>query len=125
MSDGATRVLVVDDQPPFRDIARQVVNMTPGFEVVGEAETGEDAVRMASELHPDLILMDINLPGISGIEATSQITTAAPSTVVILMSTYAASDLPAEATTCGAARYVHKEDLDPMILLDSLAAGSS
>ena len=125
MSDGATRVLVVDDQPPFRDIARQVVTMTPGFEVIGEAETGEDAVRLSSELHPDLILMDINLPGISGIEATSQITTADPSTVVILLSTYAASDLPAEASTCGAARYVHKEDLDPMVLVESVATDSA
>src|SRR3954462_590820 len=125
MSEGPTRVLVVDDQPPFRDIARQVVTMTPGFEVAGEAETGEDAVRLASELHPDLILMDINLPGISGIEATSQITAAAPDTVVILLSTYAAADLPAEATTCGAARYVHKEDLAPLVLMDSIAAGSA
>jgi DNA-binding NarL/FixJ family response regulator len=67
--------------------------------------------------------MDINLPGISGIKATSLITTADPGTVVILLSTYAASDLPAEAATCGALRYVHKEDLEPTVLLHSLDAG--
>lgn len=111
-------VLVVDDQAPFRAIARQVVELTPGFMVVGEAESGEDAVRMASELTPELILMDINLPGINGIEATRRILVAAPTTAVILLSTYRDSDLPADALDCGARRYVHKEDFEPGTLLD-------
>jgi DNA-binding NarL/FixJ family response regulator len=58
----AVRVLIVDDQEPFRQAARMVVDITEGFEVVGEAETGEDSVRMAGELQPDLVLMDVNLP---------------------------------------------------------------
>lgn len=110
------RVLVVDDQPPFRAVARTVVGLTAGFEVVGEAESGEDAVEMAAALGPDVVLMDINLGGINGIEATRQITAAAPSTVVILTSTYAEADLPAGAQTCGAARYIHKEDIGPSVL---------
>ncbi len=58
------RVLIVDDQEPFRMAARMVVEATDGFEVVGESETGEDSVAMASELKPDLVLMDVNLAGI-------------------------------------------------------------
>lgn len=118
MTPAPTPVLVVDDQAPFRAIARQVVELTPGFTVVGEAETGEDAVRLASELTPALVLMDINMPGISGIEATRQMVAAEPSIVVVLLSTYRESDLPADALECGARRYVHKEDFEPMVLLE-------
>lgn len=115
-----TPVLVVDDQAPFRAIARQVVQLTPGFAVVGEAETGEDAVRLAVELAPRIVLMDINLPGINGIEATRQVLAAAPDTLVVLLSTYRESDLPADALSSGARRYVHKEDFEPGVLLDVL-----
>lgn len=118
MPDAPLPVLIVDDQGPFRAIARQVVELTPGFEVVGEAETGEDAVRMATELRPAMVLMDINLPGINGIEATSRILAQAPTTRVVLLSTYRESDLPADALACGARRYVHKEDFEPGVLLD-------
>ncbi len=113
-----TPVLVVDDQAPFRAIARTVVELTPGFAVVGEAETGEDAVRLAAELAPAVVLMDINMPGISGIEATRQMVAAEPSIVVVLLSTYRESDLPADALDCGARRYVHKEDFEPMVLIE-------
>ena len=109
-------VLIVDDQPPFRAVARTVVSVAAGFDVVAEAESGEEAVEMAAAHHPGLVLMDINLPGINGIEATRQIVEAQPDTVVILLSTYTVDDLPADAATCGAARYVHKEDVSPAIL---------
>lgn len=115
-----TPVLVVDDQAPFRAIARQVVDLTPGFAVVGEAESGEDAVLLAQRLAPAVVLMDINLPGINGIEATRRILADAPAVRVILLSTYRESDLPADALACGARRYVHKEDLEPGVLLDVL-----
>jgi len=113
-----TSVLVVDDQAPFRAIARQVVELTPGFAVAGEAASGEDAVRLAAELKPGVVLMDINLPGINGIEATRRIVAADPGALVVLLSTYRESDLPADAMACGARRYVHKEDLEPGVLLD-------
>jgi len=111
-------VLIVDDQAPFRRAARAVVTATPGFEVVGEAESGEEAVRMADALAPGLVLMDINLPGINGIEATRRIMTNHPDAVVMLLSTYQADDLPADADECGAVAYVHKEDFGPSLVRD-------
>jgi DNA-binding NarL/FixJ family response regulator len=109
-------VLIVDDQPPFRAVARTVVGLAPGFEVVAEAESGEAAVESAAATRPGLVLMDINLPDINGIEATRRITAANPATVVVLLSTYDADSVPADAASCGAARYVHKEDLSPAVL---------
>ena len=94
-----------------------VVRMSPGFEVVGEAESGEDAVSVAAAERPDLVLMDINLPGINGIEACRQIL-AAQDAVVILLSTYARDDLPSDARDSGALAYVHKEELTPNVLED-------
>jgi DNA-binding NarL/FixJ family response regulator len=116
--DGSVTVLIVDDQAPFRRAARAVVTATPGFEVVGEAESGEQAVQMADALDPGLVLMDINLPGINGIEATRRITSAHPGAVVMLLSTYQSGDLPSDAVSCGAAAYVHKEDFGPALVQD-------
>jgi two-component system, NarL family, invasion response regulator UvrY len=117
MSQAPVSVLIVDDQAPFRGAAKAVLAVMPGFQVVGEAESGEQAVAMADELAPGLILMDINMDGISGIEATRQITRAHPEMVVVLASTYQAEDLPADALTSGAAAYVNKEELDPFLLM--------
>jgi two-component system, NarL family, invasion response regulator UvrY len=111
-------VLIVDDQAPLRRAARAVVTATPGFEVVGEAKSGEEAVQMVDALEPGLVLMDINLPGINGIEATRRITTAHPAAVVMLLSTYQVGDLPADAEGCGAVAYVHKEDFGPALVQD-------
>jgi|SRR5438477_12309539 len=115
---GLVPVLIVDDQAPFRRAARAVVSMTPGFEVVGEAESGEEAVEMAAALQPALVLMDINLPGINGIEATRRIVAAQPEIVVMLLSTYQAADLPRDADSCGAAGYVNKEEFGPEVVQD-------
>jgi two-component system, NarL family, invasion response regulator UvrY len=114
-------VLIVDDQAPFRDVERTLVSLLHGWRVVAEAESGEDAVEAVRRLRPAVVLMDINLPGISGIEATRQITTEDTDVRVILLSTYRAEDLPADAQSCGATAYVHKEDLTPRRLRDALA----
>jgi DNA-binding NarL/FixJ family response regulator len=118
MADEPVAVLIVDDQAPFRRAARAVVSATPGFEVVAEAETGEQAVELVATHRPGLVLMDINMPGINGIEAATRITTEHPDTVVLLVSTYQEDDLPRDARTCGAAEYVNKEDLGPDVLVD-------
>lgn len=108
------RVLIVDDQEPFREAARMVVDITEGFEVVGEAETGEDSVRMAQELAPDLVLMDVNLPGINGLDATRQILgQGADSVVVLLLSTYEEEEYAPRAAECGAAAYIPKSAFGP------------
>ncbi|HEX5097420.1 MAG TPA: response regulator transcription factor [Acidimicrobiia bacterium] len=109
-------VLIVDDQKPFRDVANTVVRMTAGFEVTGEAESAEDAIDAVDARPPDLVLMDINLPGINGIEACARITAAHPDVHVILLSTYSEQDLPQDARACGALRYVHKEEFSPALL---------
>jgi two-component system, NarL family, invasion response regulator UvrY len=114
----AVPVLIVDDQVPFRRAARRVLGATPGFEVVGEAVSGEEAVEQFEALGPGLVLMDINLPGISGIEATRRITMSHPDAVVLLLSTYREDDLPADAGSCGAAGYVNKEQFEPAVVLD-------
>ncbi len=115
-------VLIVDDQPPFRSAARAVVGATPGFTVAVEADSGEAAIEAAADLGEGLVLMDINLGGMSGIEACRRVTAEHPGLVVVLMSTYPAGDLPADAADCGAARYVHKEDLAPSVLADTWSA---
>jgi DNA-binding NarL/FixJ family response regulator len=115
-------VLIVDDQPPFRAVARTLVSLLKGWQVIGEVASGEDAVAAVAADVPGVVLMDINLPGISGIEATRQIMAAFPSVRVVLLSTYQADDLPEDALSCGAVAYVRKEDLTPSILRDVLVA---
>jgi DNA-binding NarL/FixJ family response regulator len=104
------RVLVADDQAPFRRAARSVVAATREFELVGEATSGEEAVALVESLRPDLVLMDIAMAGIGGIEAAGAIRAAHPETVTVLVSTYREEDLPPEARACGAAAYLHKSD---------------
>jgi DNA-binding NarL/FixJ family response regulator len=80
------RVLVVDDSVAFRDGAHVLVDGTSGFEWIGEASCGEDAVETAQRLQPDLVLMDVRMPGIGGLEAARRIAAHASRTVVVLMS---------------------------------------
>ena len=104
-------MLIVDDQQPFLAALRAVVARLSEFTLVGEATSGEQAVELAAATSPDLVLMDINMGGIDGLEATSQIVKARPETLVVLVSTYTEAELPPGAASCGAAAYVHKEHL--------------
>lgn len=107
------RVLIVDDLEPFRRAARQVVAASDGFEAVGEADTGEAAVVAAHRLEPDLVLMDVNLPGIDGMEATRRIRAVRRGTVVLLLSTFSPAEFGPVAAQCGAAEYIPKATFDP------------
>lgn len=116
-------VMIVDDQRPFRDAARAVLSRIDGFQLVAEVESGEAAVERSTELHPDLVLMDINMGALDGIEATRLITDARPETKVILVSTYTLDDLPPGARTSGAMAYVNKDELSPRVVRRLWEAG--
>lgn len=122
----AIRVLIVDDQEPFRMAAHLVVEATDGFDVVGEAETGEASVEMARELSPDLVLMDVNLPGINGLEATRRILAdRSGPVVVLLLSTYEEDEYAPRAAECGAAAYIPKAAFGPDRLESAWAAATA
>jgi|tagenome__1003787_1003787.scaffolds.fasta_scaffold20691273_2 DNA-binding NarL/FixJ family response regulator len=105
------RVLIVDDQEPFRRAMAAVVDETEGFAVVGSATSGEESLVEAARLRPDLVLMDVNLPGIDGIEASRRLRDFAEPPVVLLLSTYDEEDFDVQG--CGAAAYVAKAALEP------------
>jgi DNA-binding NarL/FixJ family response regulator len=114
------RVLIVDDQEPFRLAMAAVVEETAGFVVAGTATTGEESLTAAVELRPDLVLMDVNLPGIDGIEATRRLTSAARGPAVFLLSTYDEEQFDLHG--CRAAAYVAKDAFGPDRLSATWAA---
>lgn len=110
------RVIVADDQTPFRRAAGAVLDATDDFKLVAEASSGEEAVALVDSIRPDLVLMDITMPGIGGIAAARSIAATSPRTRTILLSTYREEDLPAQARSCGAASYLHKSDFSEAML---------
>jgi CheY-like chemotaxis protein len=109
-------VLVVDDQASFRRVARAVVDTTAGFAALAEAGSGHEALVYADELRPDLVLMDVNMPDMDGLEAARRLTDAHRSCVVVLVSIEALDDLPREVDSCGAAGFLPKQQLRPATL---------
>jgi DNA-binding NarL/FixJ family response regulator len=105
------RVLVVDDQEPFRRAMAAVVEETDGFVVVGSATSGEESLVAAAELGPDLVLMDVHLPGIDGIEASRRLTAGAVAPVVLLLSTYDEDQV--DLVAAGASAYLPKAAFGP------------
>jgi two-component system, NarL family, invasion response regulator UvrY len=110
------RVLTVDDQAVFRRVAGEVIAATSGFQSVGEAETGEEAVEAVERLRPQLVLLDVRMPGIGGIEASRQITSNHPGTIVVLISIEDPAELAHAIRGSGAAALVRKEDFCPASL---------
>jgi CheY-like chemotaxis protein len=110
------RVLVVDDQVPFRRAMAAVVEATDGFEVVGWAASGEDSVAACAALEPDLVLMDVHLPGIDGPEASRRVRCQPAPPVVVLLSTLDPDAGDALVAGSGAVGYVTKSELGPALL---------
>ncbi|MFG2988104.1 response regulator [Streptomyces sp. NPDC048257] len=105
----AVRVLLVDDQPLVRSGLRVLMADTCDLEVVGEAGTGGDAVRLAAELHPDVVVMDIRMPGMDGIEATRRITAGTEAVKVLVLTTFDEDDHVYGALRAGASGFAVKD----------------
>jgi DNA-binding NarL/FixJ family response regulator len=102
------RLLLADDHRLFRQGMRQICEVLGGFSVVGEAENGEEAVRLVLELQPDVILMDINMPLLDGVQATAMITEKYPAARVIILTMYRQDRYVFEAIKAGARGYLLK-----------------
>jgi DNA-binding NarL/FixJ family response regulator len=102
------RVLVVEDYEPMRRTVRVTLQKRPNLQIVGEASDGLEAVQRAVELKPDLILMDIGLPSLNGIEAARQIRELIPETKIVFLSQETSPDVIQEALSVGASGYVTK-----------------
>ena len=109
----AVKVLIVDDQRAFRVAAREVIAATDGFEVVGEAQSGEESIAAARRLHPDLVLMDVQMPGLDGMEASRRIRSEQSDVVVFLLSTYERDDFAARIGASGARAFIPKAVFGP------------
>jgi len=103
------RVLIADDHPLFRHGLFALLNVSPNFEVVGEATSGEEVVTMAAKLQPDVILMDIHMPGVNGIEATRRILHTSPNIRILIITMFEDDASVFTAMRAGARGYVLKD----------------
>ncbi|MGH9645007.1 MAG: response regulator [Terriglobales bacterium] len=121
------RIVLVDDHEVARRALRSVLRGNPNLEVVGEAAEGKDALKKIEELHPDIVLLDISLPDISGIEVASGIAPISPDSRIIFVSQHISIPLAKDALRGGAYGYVVKSDagLDLLPAIDAAHEGRS
>lgn len=108
MSDAPVRVVLADDTADIRLLTRTVLDLDGGFEVVGEASTGTEAVTLVRELSPDVVVLDLAMPEMDGLQALPLIRSESPTTQVVVMSGFERAALGPEAFALGAAEYVYK-----------------
>ena len=106
------RVLIVDDHAIIRRGVQGILRSHPEWELCGEAENGQEAVRLAEELKPEVIIMDVSMPGMNGVEATRVIKKELPSAKVLLLTLHVSVDLVRSAFKAGARGYVLKSDAE-------------
>ena len=125
--DLAVRVLIVDDHPMFREGMSNLLTSLPGFQLAGQAATGEEAVRLASEAEPDVVLMDIGMPKMNGIEATRALLDVCPSARVLVLTMYEEPESVFAALRAGAAGYLLKdaESDDIVRAIEAVARGEA
>ena len=104
-----TRVLIVDDNAKFIKSVKNVLSYEQDIEVIGRAKDGREALSMAQALQPEIILMDVRMPGMGGIEATQRINRIMPKTKIIILTLYDMDEYRDAATKVGAAGYVLKK----------------
>jgi DNA-binding NarL/FixJ family response regulator len=109
-------VLAVDDHAIFRRTARSLIAAAPGFEQVGEATTGLEALELAADLRPDLVLLDVRMPEMDGIETARRLRAVHPDGVVVLISIDEMPELPSSVASVGAAGYLRKQNLSTRTL---------
>ncbi|WP_026370868.1 response regulator [Kallotenue papyrolyticum] len=102
------RIVLVDDHAMLRDGVRMVLEAQPGFEVVGTADNGYDAIQLIAELRPDIAILDVAMPGLNGLQATREIRNVSPETQVVILSMHEGEEYLREALRAGAAGYVLK-----------------
>jgi two-component system, NarL family, invasion response regulator UvrY len=105
------RVMVVDDSAEFRSAMEALIDSSYGFEMVAEASGGEQVLDRYQHAHPDVVVMDIRMPGVGGVEATERLRQVHPESRVVLISAAAEDDVPRRAYDCGAAAVVGKLDV--------------
>jgi len=108
-ADRPVRVLIADDQKVVREGLVSLIGLLPGVSVVGAAADGDDAVRQATELRPDVVLMDLNMPRCNGVQATSQLRERQPETAVVVLTTYSDDDWVFSALQAGARGFLTKD----------------
>lgn len=113
------RVLIVDDHPFFREGLRRVFSAEKDLEVVGEASSGEEAVKQVDQLHPQVVVMDVNLPTINGLEATRRIKDNHPEVGVVILTAYDDEEQVYHAVRSGASAY-HSKDVNPQELVATI-----
>ena len=121
-AEPAIRLLLVDDHPVVREGLRSWLGAHPQLQVIGEAASGEEALRQARRLRPDLVLLDINLPGLIGLETAARLRRVAPAARVIILTVHAGREYLAQVPRSGARGYVLK-DASPAELVRAIAAG--
>jgi DNA-binding NarL/FixJ family response regulator len=118
----AVQVLTVDDQPVFLEAARALISSTPGFTLVGEATSGAEALREIERLEPDLVLLDVRMPGIDGIETARSLRERGSNAVIVLVTGHDVEDVQTLAEHAGAVALVVKERLRPALLRELWAS---
>jgi two-component system, NarL family, invasion response regulator UvrY len=115
---GSVAVMVVDDHAACRRVIRDVVDITDGFEPAGEAASGPEAISIAETVRPDLILMDLRMPGLDGCETARRISTSHPEATIVLVTMQDPHELGFTAESCGAVALLPKSQIGPEFLRD-------